>query len=110
LNLVSGILLKLASTLLFATMDVLVRSLGRASHLFLTESFRYARASATVPFDYAAILWGTALGYVIFGEIPGPLMVAGAAVVAAGGLFVIWREWRLGLKARQEMEGPVATS
>jgi drug/metabolite transporter (DMT)-like permease len=84
--------------------------IGGASHLFLTESFRYAPASVTAPFDYAAILWGTALGYVIFGEIPGPLVVAGAAVVAAAGLFVIWRERQLGLKRRQEMEGPVATS
>jgi drug/metabolite transporter (DMT)-like permease len=84
--------------------------IGGASHLFLTESFRYAPASVTAPFDYAAILWGTALGYAIFGEIPGPLVVAGAAVVAAAGLFVIWRERQLGLKRRQEMEGPVATS
>jgi drug/metabolite transporter (DMT)-like permease len=41
---------------------VLIGILGGASHIFLTESFRYAPASLTAPFDYAAILWGTALG------------------------------------------------
>jgi hypothetical protein len=51
LNIVTGILLKLASTLPFATMDLLVPSLRDASHLFLTDSFRCAPASVTAPFD-----------------------------------------------------------
>jgi drug/metabolite transporter (DMT)-like permease len=89
---------------------ILIGILGGTSHLFLTESFRYAAASVTAPFDYAAILWGTALGYMMFGEIPGPLVLAGAAVVTAAGLFVIWRERQLGLKRPQEMEGPAATT
>jgi drug/metabolite transporter (DMT)-like permease len=89
---------------------IVIGIIGGASHLFLTESFRYAPASVTAPFDYAAILWGAALGYVMFGEIPGPLVIAGAVVVAAAGLFVIWRERQIGLKRRQEMEGPAATT
>jgi drug/metabolite transporter (DMT)-like permease len=89
---------------------ILIGILGGTSHIFLTESFRYAEASVTAPFDYAAILWGIALGYMIFGEIPGVLILAGAAVVAGAGLFVIWRERQLGLRQRQEMEGPAATS
>lgn len=87
----------------------LIGILGGVSHLFLTESFRHAPASLTAPFDYAMILWAVALGYMMFGEIPGPLVVAGAAVVVGAGLFVIWRERKLGLKRRQEMEGPAPT-
>ena len=79
----------------------LIGLLGGVSHLFLTESFRRAPASATAPFDYVAILWAIAFGYMMFGEVPGPLVIAGAAVVVGAGLFVIWRERQLRLRRRQ---------
>jgi len=80
----------------------LIGLLGGVSHIFLTESFRYAQASLTAPLDYVAILWSIAFGWLMFGEIPGPLVLTGAAIVVAAGLFVIWRERQLRLKRRQE--------
>ena len=80
----------------------LIGLLGGVSHIFLTESFRYAQASLTAPLDYVAILWSIAFGWLMFGEIPGPLVLMGAAIVVAAGLFVIWRERQLRLKRRQE--------
>ena len=44
------------------------------------------------------------LGFAIFGDIPAPLVMVGAAMVVAAGLFVLWREHQLGLRARQERE------
>ena len=41
-----------------------------SSHIFLTESYRYALASVAAPFDYVALLWAHFFGYVLFGEIP----------------------------------------
>jgi drug/metabolite transporter (DMT)-like permease len=87
----------------------LIGILGGISHLFLTESFRYAPASATAPFDYVAILWAIGFGYMMFGEIPGPLVLTGAAVVVGAGLFVLCRERQLRLR-RREMETPIALS
>jgi drug/metabolite transporter (DMT)-like permease len=87
----------------------LIGILGGIPHLFLTESFRYAPASATAPFDYVAILWAIGFGYMMFGEIPGPLVLTGAAVVVGAGLFVLWRERQLRLR-RREMETPIALS
>lgn len=71
--------------------------LGGVSHVVLTESFRYAPASVIAPFDYTAMIWAFVLGYVFFGELPTVYVFIGAAIVAAAGLFVIWRERQLGL-------------
>lgn len=85
---------------------VMVGVLGGVSHLLLTESYRYAQASLVAPFDYVAILWAFLLGYLMFGEVPGLMALAGAAIIVAAGLFVIWRERQLGLQRRREVEGP----
>jgi drug/metabolite transporter (DMT)-like permease len=72
--------------------------LGGLAHIFLTESYRHAAASVVAPFDYTAMLWALLLGYYVFGELPQPLVYAGAVIVAGAGLFVIWRERQLGMK------------
>ncbi len=80
--------------------------LGGLGHLVLTESYRYAPASVIAPYDYTAILFAFLLGYVMFGEVPTSLVVVGAVIVVAAGLFVLWREGRLGLKRARDAEGP----
>ena len=82
--------------------------LGGLAHILLTESYRYAPASLVAPFGYTSMLWAFVLGYVFFGEIPVPLVFIGAGVVAGAGLFVIFRERRLGLWREREAEGPAA--
>ena len=72
--------------------------IGGLSHIFLTESYRYAPASMVAPFDYMALLWAFLFGYVLFGEIPTIYVYIGAAIVAGSGLYVIWREQRLRLQ------------
>jgi hypothetical protein len=42
----------------------------------------------------------------VFGEIPTGTVYVGSAIVAAAGLFVIWRERQLGLQRRREVESP----
>jgi drug/metabolite transporter (DMT)-like permease len=79
---------------------------GGIGHIFLTESYRYAQASVIAPFDYSSMLWALLLGYWVFGELPTVLVYVGACIVAAAGLFVIWRERQLGLQRKDEAEGP----
>ena len=74
---------------------IAVGVLGGLSHILLTESYRFAPASMVAPFDYTAMLWAFVLGYMLFGEIPEAPVFIGAAIVAASGLFVIWRERQL---------------
>jgi drug/metabolite transporter (DMT)-like permease len=85
---------------------IMVGVIGGIAHLIVTESYRYAPASVVAPFDYAAMLWAFILGFVMFGELPDRYMVAGALVVIGAGLFVIWRERRLGIeRAREKAAG-----
>lgn len=79
---------------------------GGIGHIFLTESYRYAPASVIAPFDYSSLLWALLLGYWLFGELPTGLVYAGASIVVAAGLFVIWRERKLGIERKDEAEGP----
>jgi drug/metabolite transporter (DMT)-like permease len=79
---------------------------GGVGHIFLTESYRYATASVIAPFDYTSMLWALILGYWLFGELPSALVYVGAAIVAGAGLFVIWRERKLGVMRIREAEGP----
>jgi drug/metabolite transporter (DMT)-like permease len=72
--------------------------LGGVSHILLTESYRFAPASLLAPFDYTAMVWAFVLGYALFGETPTVLVFLGALIIAAAGLFVIWRERQLGIE------------
>jgi drug/metabolite transporter (DMT)-like permease len=41
-----------------------------------------------VPWQYAMILWGILFGWMFFGEVPEPAMLAGVAVIVAAGLWL----------------------
>lgn len=47
------------------------------------------------PFRYSSLLFALALGFLVFGDWPDPLTLAGAAIVAATGIFTLYRERRL---------------
>lgn len=78
-----------------ATWLVLCGVLGGIGQICMTFSYRYAEPSLLAPFDYSAMIWAVALGYAVFAEVPEPLVMAGAALVIAAGLFIVWRERQL---------------
>ncbi len=83
--------------------------LGGTGHIFLTESYRYASASLVAPFDYTAMIWALVLGYAMFGETPTVEIIGGSAIIAAAGLFVIWRERQLATMRRRDGLTPAPT-
>jgi drug/metabolite transporter (DMT)-like permease len=79
---------------------IMLGTLGGMGQILMTQSYRYADASVVAPFDYTAMIWAVLIGLFVFDEVPRAPVIAGAVIVAAAGLFVIWREERLGLLRR----------
>jgi drug/metabolite transporter (DMT)-like permease len=65
---------------------------GGMGHYFVALSHRYATAATLGPFLYQQILYMTLGGWLVFGQVPGALVVAGALIVVASGLYLLWRE------------------
>jgi drug/metabolite transporter (DMT)-like permease len=55
-------------------------------------AFRYAGASVLAPFSYTQLLWVSAGGFLVFGEVPDVWTVTGAAFIVASGLYTAHRE------------------
>jgi drug/metabolite transporter (DMT)-like permease len=71
---------------------VLAGLIGGVGQLLLTEALRRAPVGVIAPFDYTQFVWATLLGLVIWGELPHPLTLVGAVVVAASGVYILHRE------------------
>lgn len=71
---------------------------GGIAQILMTEAYRYAEASTVAPFEYASLIIGVVVGYLAFGEVPTIHMLVGGAIVVGSGLFIIWRERRLGIE------------
>lgn len=73
-------------------MLVVAGLIGGVGQLFLTEALRQAPIGVIAPFDYTQLIWAALLGLVIWGELPHPLTLVGAVVVAASGVYILRRE------------------
>lgn len=57
-----------------------------------TTALVLAPTTAVAPFYYFLLVWATAAGFVIWGEIPTPGLLIGSVIVVASGLFLLWHE------------------
>ena len=82
---------------------------GGLAQVLMTESYRHAEASTVAPFEYTSMILGIASGYLAFGELPTIHTIVGGAIVIGAGIFIIWREHRLGIeraRTRKAMPPP----
>ncbi|MGX1308272.1 drug/metabolite transporter (DMT)-like permease [Amorphus suaedae] len=84
-------------TPLEAALLVGIGLLGGIAQIFMTQAYRHAEASTIAPFEYTTMLWTVLLGVFVFDEVPQTEVIAGSVVVVGAGLYVIYRERRLGL-------------
>jgi drug/metabolite transporter (DMT)-like permease len=61
-------------------------------HEMLTRAHGFATSSTLMPYTYSFMLYLTATGYLVFGDVPDAFTLIGAAVIVVSGLVIWMRE------------------
>src|SRR5450631_637951 len=77
--------------LLAMILNGLANALGQ---FWWTRALHLAPTSAVVPFNYFSLVWAICLGFLVWGDIPSPMLLAGSAIVVGSGMFLLWSETR----------------
>jgi drug/metabolite transporter (DMT)-like permease len=67
-------------------------AIGSFGHYLLIAAHRLAPAAVLAPFIYSEIVLVTALGFLVFGDVPNRFTLTGAGIVVASGLYLLHRE------------------
>lgn len=67
-------------------------ALAMVAFLMITFAFSKVEASLLAPFQYLEIVGATAVGYLIFSEMPDAMTFFGTAIILASGAYVFHRE------------------
>jgi drug/metabolite transporter (DMT)-like permease len=70
---------------------VLIGGFGALGHWFLILAHHRAPAALLAPFAYTQIVWMIIFGYAVFGDLPDVWTLAGAGIVIASGLYLLYR-------------------
>lgn len=61
-------------------------------YFFSVQVMRGGDVSFIAPFRYTGLIWALVLGWLVFGDWPGTLTLAGAGIIVTTGLFTLYRE------------------
>ncbi len=61
---------------------------GCLGQYFLILALRYAPLSLLAPFEYSALVWASLYGYIFWGDVLGPVAIAGVAIIVAACLYI----------------------
>lgn len=64
------------------------------AHFMLNHAVKLAPANVVAPFQYSAIVWAMALGYLVWGDVPTASALLGAALIVGAGLAIFFHENR----------------
>lgn len=80
----------------FADLGVvgLMAILSLAGNVFILKAFMKADVGVITPFEYTGLLWAVLLGFIFFEEIPTSNVWVGMSIIAASGLYLVYRENR----------------
>ncbi len=88
-----------------AIMFLAIGAMGAGAHFCMLQAFARAEASLLAPFNYSKLIWVTILGYLVFGDLPGLDTLIGSLIIAAAGLYVLYRENRSNREPTQAVAG-----
>jgi drug/metabolite transporter (DMT)-like permease len=92
-----------------AAMMLATGALGSLGHFCLISGHKLAPASVLSPFVYTQLIWVVILGYLVFDHVPTGWTLGGASMVIGSGLYLLYRERKLGKTTTSEgvVEGPL---
>jgi len=67
--------------------------------------YRLGEASFLAPFRYSSIPLAILLSWTVFGDVPSPIMLTGALIITASGVFIFTRERQLARRAELAERG-----
>ncbi|TCI00351.1 DMT family transporter [Roseococcus sp. SYP-B2431] len=79
-----------------------IGAFGGLAQVMLTEAYASAQVSSLGAYSYTGILWAVVLGWIVFGEQPGPFTFLGAGLIVAAALYILRREM---IRAVQKKSG-----
>lgn len=65
---------------------------GSLGITLIGQAFRLAPAAVVAPFDYTALIWAAALGWLIWGDLLAVSTIVGALIIVASGIIIVLRE------------------
>ena len=84
--------------------------IGGTALLVLIAAYRRSPAALVAPFQYSQMVWAILLGFLIWGDVPDPAKLLGAAIVASSGLFILYRETTLGRRPTASLHPQAASA
>lgn len=72
-------------------------------YIFITMAMRVGDIGFISPFRYTMLVWAILVGLFVFGDVPRPLTLLGAAIIVASGIYTFYRE-------RKVARGLIATA
>jgi drug/metabolite transporter (DMT)-like permease len=62
------------------------------AHICVNRALKLADAATVAPMQYTLLPFAIVLGWLFFRDVPGPAMLAGAAIIIGSGLVIFYRE------------------
>jgi drug/metabolite transporter (DMT)-like permease len=78
---------------------------GGLGHYIFILAYRHAPASTLAPFIYFGLITHTALGYLVFDQLPDTWTISGALIVVASGVYLVHREHVTAMARRKASAG-----
>ncbi len=97
-----GLIAPTATEVVLLLVSALFLTLG---YVFIVIAMRNGEVAVVSPFRYAIILFAIASGYLVWGELPDAIQMAGIALLTAAGIYTFHRE-RLLLRGKLAVAPP----
>lgn len=86
------------------TQVVLVGLFGLWAQLTHAQALKYLPVAVKEPIGYTFFLWSILLGFLIWGDMPTAIVLAGSAIVIGSNLLLVFVEYRKSRKISKEAE------